>query len=154
MTFYPSSLPSFPTSIPVVGVTNPTTTPMSFQSINAEAEAIGAHINAIIQRIRTATIDELHHVEEAVGLIHPEVNTFNDFDNRLGTIVERLHHVEPAQLDQVRDLLGIGGAEEVAAHAEPLNPDTGISDAAAEGLPVPEPVNGAIEAPTPDQAVS
>lgn len=148
MTFYPDSLPSFPASIQAVGLTNPkTTTPMSFQSIKAEADAIGGTINKIIQRIRTATIAELYRIEEALGLAHPEVNTFNDFDNRLGTIVERLHHVEPAQLADVCALSGIGG-DEVPAHAEPL------PDAAALGLPVPEPVNGATEATTPDQAVS
>jgi len=142
-------------SIPAVGLTNPkTTTPMSFQSIKAEADAIGAKINQIIQRIRTATLAELHAVEDHLGLVHPSVENFNDFDNRLGTIVERLHHVEPAQLDQAHDLLISEGIPE---NVVPFTPEVNETTQAPADTTVE---NGAassgasVEATNPDQPVS
>ena len=127
---------------------------MSFQSIKAEADAIGGTINKIIQRIRTATIAELYRIEEALGLAHPEVNTFNDFDNRLGTIVERLHHVEPENLNVVSSLVPVPAP--ASANVIPLTPEVKeTGDSADTSCDVAAPSGASAEAhPTPDQAVS
>lgn len=127
---------------------------MSFQSIKAEADAIGGTINKIIQRIRTATIADLHAIEEHLGLAHPEVNTFNDFDNRLGTIVERLHHVEPENLDVVASLVPVPAP--ASANAISITPEVKETGASADtNCDVAAPSGASAEVShTPDQAVS
>ena len=151
MSFPGSALPSFPASIQVVGLTNPkTTTPMSYRSIKAEADVISAKITSIINHIRNATLADLHAIEEHLGLVHPETNTFHDFDNRLGTIVNELHEVEPDKLDVVAAIVAI------PANAISITPEVKETGASADtNCDVAAPSGASAEVShTPDQAVS
>lgn len=156
MSFPGAALPSFPV-IPM-GETNPkTTTPMSFTSLKAEADALAAKINGIINRIRTATLAELHAIEEHLGLAHPEVNTFHDFDNRLGVVVNELHNAAPEKLDAVAAIVAKPGIEASPENVVPLTPEVNETTQAPADTTAE---NGAassgasVEATNPDQPVS
>lgn len=134
---------------------------MSYASLRAEAEAIGAKIRNIVEHIRNATLAELHAIEEHLGLAHPEIHplttTFHDFDNRLGVIVNELHNTEPEKLDAVAAIVAKPGIEAAPENVVPLTPEVNETTQAPADTTAE---NGAAssgasaEAANPDQPVS
>lgn len=160
MSFPGNTLPSFPSAIPVEGVTkNKPSNTMTLHSIKEELTALGTRVNAILKQLPHTALGVIEKLEAHLGIkgetpnaaLHLE--TLAGIDGRLGEIVKRLEHCTAEEISEVEEKLGMvhGGLS-----GEQPN------DAAAEGLPVPDldntteapTANGAVEAPNPDQAVS
>ena len=157
MIFTGSALPSFPV---IQAGEHTKNNPMSYAKLKAEADAVGAKIRNIIEHIRNATLDQLHAIEEHLGLSHPETKTFHDFDNRLGTIVNQLHNVEPEKLDAVASMVAVPAPApanaEIPANVIPLTPEvkeTGDSVDTNGDVAAPSGASAEVS-PTPDQAAS
>ena len=93
---------------------------MSFATLKAEADAIGLKIQAIVSKLRTATIEEIKVVEAHLGItapVAPESQTFAGLDNRLGVIVNALHTTEEATLDTIHATLPVPSPNEATQNS-------------------------------------